>query len=203
MGDVPNIPVLMRCPDLAGTPHHALPQGHALRTYRPGDEQAWIDIHRAADPYNTASLELFESQFGAHREDLPRRQFYLLGPAGEPIGTATAWFGRPPGGAAIGRVHWVAILPSHQGRGLAKPLLSAVCRRLLQLGHREAYLTTSTARVPAINLYFRFGFLPDLDSTPCQDAWRLLLDRNPEGQGGLRPELAAWLRAHLPQRARA
>jgi GNAT superfamily N-acetyltransferase len=71
----------------------------------------------------------------------------------------------------------VAIRPEHQGQGLAKPLLSRVCRRLHELGHSRAYLTTSTSRVPAICLYHAFGFRPNLAGTARQQDWRDFLAR--------------------------
>jgi GNAT superfamily N-acetyltransferase len=52
----------------------------------------------------------------------------------------------------------VAILPDYQGRGLSKPLLSQALRRLWELGHTRAYLTTSAERMVALRLYERFGF---------------------------------------------
>jgi GNAT superfamily N-acetyltransferase len=58
-----------------------------------------------------------------------------------------------------------------QGRGLAKPLMSIVCRRLRELGHERAYLTTSTARIPAINLYLKFGFRPEIRDEEDRRAW--------------------------------
>jgi GNAT superfamily N-acetyltransferase len=59
-----------------------------------------------------------------------------------------------------GRIHWVMMTPSFQGRGLAKPLLAAACHRLHELGHQTAELVTDSLRLPAINLYFKFGFVP-------------------------------------------
>lgn len=188
----------MVCAALASAPAGEVPAGYRIREYAVGDAAAWVAIHQAADLHNPASLALFEQQFGAARHELPRRQLYLISPAGTAVGTATAWFGAPAAADAVsGRVHWVAIVPAEQGRGLAKPLLSAVCRRLLELGHTRAYLTTSTARVPALNLYFAYGFLPDLDSPAARPAWASLIDPATPPTCPLRPGLADWLRAHL------
>ena len=63
-------------------------------------------------------------------------------------GTTTAWYNEDYRGLPFGRVHWVAIVPEMQGRGLAKPIMSAVCHRLRELGHGRAYLTTTTVRIP-------------------------------------------------------
>ena len=104
-------------------------------------------------------LKRFEDVFNEHPLSLLERQLYLLNSNDEPIGTATAWE-RELNGSLLGLVHWVAIHPDYQGRGLAKPLLSATLFRLNEVGHVGAFLRTSTARMAAINLYWKFGFRP-------------------------------------------
>lgn len=167
--------VRMDCPDLDAVPQAELPDGFSLRFYEPGDEGAWVDLHREADLLNTFSVETFRDQFGTDSGPLRQRQIYLVAANGLVVGTASAWF--QPGDPSLGRVHWVAIRPAYQGRGLAKPLLSLVCRRLRELGHTRAYLTTNTARVPAICLYFSFGFLPDLAGTARRQDWQDFFER--------------------------
>jgi ribosomal protein S18 acetylase RimI-like enzyme len=65
----------------------------------------------------------------------------------------------------------VAIIPERQGRGLAKALLSATCMRLRELGHTRLYLTTETPRLPAIALYLKFGFRPEIRNEADRRAW--------------------------------
>lgn len=147
---------------LGAIPQHPLPDGFAFRWYKPGDEAHWLAIHRAADPLNTFPPERFDEQFHGDLDGLAQRQCYLLDPHGEPVGTATAWYDDVPIGApddGYGRVHWVAIVPAAQGRGLARPLMSYILTRLRELGHTRAYLSTSTARPVAVHLYERFGFV--------------------------------------------
>ncbi|MCP4453411.1 MAG: GNAT family N-acetyltransferase, partial [Planctomycetes bacterium] len=74
-------------------------------------------------------------------------------------------------GTSYGRVHWVAIIPKMQGHGLSKPLTSTICHRMQALGHAQAYLTTSTTRYGAINLYHQFGFVPVISTTEEQEVW--------------------------------
>jgi GNAT superfamily N-acetyltransferase len=161
-------------PTLDALPVYPLPEGFALRTYRPGDEQAWVDIHVDADRWNRITLETFWKEFGADPAPLAGRQFYLCDAAGLPVGTATGWFNHDYYGAAWGRIHWVALRPSHHGRGLSRPLLAAACWRMRELGHDKAYLVTSTARIPAINLYRSFGFEPEIRCPQDEAAWRLV-----------------------------
>lgn len=175
----PSASVTMIRRDLADLPRHAVPAGFAIRPYVPGDERAWVRIQAAADAHNVIDARLFRDQFGTDAQVLERRLFMLVGPAGAPIGTAAAWYGGARHGTAVGRVHWVAIHPSHQGRGLAKPLLSHVCLALRDLGHESAFLTTSTARVAAIGLYLGFGFVPEIAGPQDAAAWEALLRSAP------------------------
>ena len=161
--------------NLEGIPDFTLPNGFALRWYGPGDEAFWFEIHQAADRYQPITKELFEQKFGTDQARLAERQCYLIDPDAKPIGTATAWFGEGPGLDVFGRVHWVALMPQHQGRGLSKPLLASVCERLRELGHQKVYLTTSTERKRAIQLYLRFGFVPWIQNEPERKLWSEIL----------------------------
>ncbi len=74
-----------------------------------------------------------------------------------------------------GRVHWMAIVPEFQRHGLGKVLLGAICQRLRELGHERAYLHTSAARIPAIQLYLRFGFAPVVRNAAERAVWKDVL----------------------------
>lgn len=166
-----NLPLTMIRPTLSGLPAYDVPEHHSIRPYASGDEWAWVAIQRAADRYNTIDPSLFAREFGSDLEALQRRLSFLVGPAGEAIGTAAAWFGEAQREGSFGRVHWVAVHPAHQGRGLAKGLLHHVCVALRELGYRRAYLRTSSARIAAIRLYLRFGFVPEVERSEEASAW--------------------------------
>lgn len=171
-----NIPIRMIRPNLDNIPDYPLPPPYTIRPYQAGDEVAWVRIQAEADKYNIITPALFRQEFGQNLHVLAERQFFLYDAAGMPIGTATAWYniyhGQP-----YGRVHWVAIVPLKQGQGLAKPLMTTVCCRLRDLQHEGAYLSTSTARIPAICLYLKFGFRPDINNEQDVQAWRQVRDR--------------------------
>ncbi len=166
-----NISVNMIRDSLDDIPEFALPTPYTIRWYQPGDEAAWVRIHVEADQYNTFTPALFEWEFGTEASVLSARQAYLCDGDGLPIGTASAWFKQNYRGQDYGLVHWVAILPPKQGQGLAKPLMSAICGRLRALHHERAYLGTSTSRIPAINLYLKFGFVPEIRHEADRRAW--------------------------------
>lgn len=174
-----NFSITMSRPTLDNLPTYELPDGYRLRWYQPGDEVAWVAIHVDADPYHQFNIATFWREFDRDETLLARRQVYLCpviedGSEGSPIGTATAWFGVEEARRAEGLIHWIAIHRSAQGKGLAKPLLAAVCHRLRALGHQSVHLNTSTARIPAIGLYLSFGFVPAVrdDLKTTIHAWR-------------------------------
>ena len=109
----------MERPTLDGLPEHPLPPGFSVTWFRPGDEKKWLDIHCQAEEHVEISPKLFACEFGSDWEVLSRRQCYLLDDASQPIGTATAWFDDDYYGERYGRLHWVAVVPEYQGRGLA------------------------------------------------------------------------------------
>jgi len=172
-----NVAVKMLREHLRDIPRFGLPDGYSLRGYQPGDEETWLKIQLGADRHNRITPELFEEQFGSARASLPQRQCYLLDTRGREVGTATAWFDDHFEGARVGRLHWVAMAPEYQSRGLGKPLLTAVCHRLRELRHERVYLSTSSARLPAINLYLRFGFVPLIRSEHESFLWQRILDQ--------------------------
>jgi GNAT superfamily N-acetyltransferase len=167
---------------LAAIPQAPLPQGFSIRRYRPGDRDTWVAVYSAAEPFIPITPEVFDREFHGDEAGLRARMLFLCAPDGRAIGTSTAWYDDLNHDPAAGRIHWVAILPEFQGRGLAKPLLSASLRRLRALGHRHAYLITSTARIPAITLYLRYGFRPVPRTEAESAAWAACAPR-------LRPEI--------------
>jgi len=174
---LPNHRVRMTRDSLDGLPHWTLPEGFSIRWYETGDIQAWLRIHVVADLFNEFEPGFHQEEFGEDEEILAKRQAFLCDSSDRQIGTASAWFDESYHGKRYGRLHWVAIEPRYQGRGLSKALTSAVCRRLVELGHDRAYLTTSTARIPAINLYLQFGFEPEIRNQEDERAWYEIRDR--------------------------
>jgi ribosomal protein S18 acetylase RimI-like enzyme len=155
-------------------PAFSCPSDYAIRTFVRGDERLWARIESLAGefPNQEQALQHFEKEFGPFLSDMEDRCFILEDRHGEAIGTATAWYGQFEG-EERGRVHWVGIIPSYQGRKLSKPLLSAVMARLAR-DHQKVYLDTQTTSYPAVNLYLSFGFVPYLVNESSQEGWLLM-----------------------------
>jgi GNAT superfamily N-acetyltransferase len=152
-------------------PVFPLPPAFSLRWFKKGDEETWYRIQTETEKRIPIDRALFIKEFGSDMPALGERMCFLLDKDGREIGTASAWFDRHYRGEEFGRIHWVAIVPSMQGVGLSKPLMSAVCRRLQELGHKKAYLVTDTARIPAIHVYLQFGFEPVIENEHDWKAW--------------------------------
>jgi ribosomal protein S18 acetylase RimI-like enzyme len=159
--------------NLDNIPEYSLPDGYSIRWYQPGYEKHWQAVQSLADEYNRVTPDLFEEQFGTFKQLLSERQCFLLDSEEDIVGTATAWLDNQ-GEKSPGRIHWLAIVPQQQGKGLAKPLLTIICNRLKELGHSITYLTTQSVRIPAINLYAKFGFAPVIDSERDREIWEKL-----------------------------
>ena len=75
MTDQPNALFTVMVRDtLDDVPHFPLPDGYTVRWYRPGDEQAWIDIH--GEGYTS---DLFWREFPDAAAPT-ERQIYILDP---------------------------------------------------------------------------------------------------------------------------
>jgi GNAT superfamily N-acetyltransferase len=186
--DLPtNLPVQMVRPHLRDLPTDELPPGFSMRPFGPGDEVAWTDIIRASETFFEVKDTLFAEQFGADLAGAARRVWFVEDEgAGLPVATTAAWYGDGET-AAWGRVHWVAVLPEYQARGLGRGMMAHTLATLAGLGHERAYLKTSTGRTAALKLYLRCGFVPDLTADDgAEEAWRLCRE-------AAAPDLAALL----------
>ena len=173
MADYANLQ--LRCVDIYDCPSADLPAGYSLRYYLPGDEVHWQAIHDLADAYNRDRPDLFRDQFGTNQQLLAWRQIYLLNGAEQPVATVTAWFDQHRvHGSYWGQLHWLAIVPAEQGRGLGDTMVTACLQTLRGLGHSQAFLDTDSRRLPAINLYLKYGFRPVINSREDEAAWRRL-----------------------------
>jgi ribosomal protein S18 acetylase RimI-like enzyme len=150
------------------------PEGYSLRWYRDGDRDAWQRIQSSTGLYDPVAPDLFEREFGDAPQLLPQRQCFVEDASGVAVGTATAWIADPGEAPGQGRIHWVAVSPAHQRRGLGGYLTETACTRLRALGADTAYLTTGSGNVAAVQLYLGLGFRPEVRSPKERGAWRSL-----------------------------
>ncbi|MGM0215089.1 GNAT family N-acetyltransferase [Enterococcus sp. AZ109] len=156
---VPLIPFTMiRKTNAPSLPEHQLPKGYHFVFYQPGDEHAWAEIETSVGEFDTTddALTYFKRSFGPYSEELQQRMLFIENAKNQKVATFTAWRNddtRQP------RLHWLAVLPTEQGQGLAKALAIRITQLLTEL-HPEAelYLTTQTWSHPAVKMYQKLGY---------------------------------------------
>jgi len=158
-----------------GVPQYELPPGYLFRVYREGDGTEWTRLHVAADPFIDIKDELFEDQYGAQRDALPDRMWFVDTDQSETVGSISGWWEKGPDVPDDrGLIHWVVVHPDHQRKGLSKPMMTKAMARLAQ-SHPGAVLGTSSGRPWAVKVYLDFGFLPspeNLADAEALQAWR-------------------------------
>lgn len=170
---VPKIHLAMALDTLENLPEHPLPERYGWRFFAPGDEAHWARIERSALEFANVEggLERFDREF-PDREPLSGRMLFLTD-GGVPFATATAW----QDADGTGLLHYVAIDAAHQGLGLSRPLVALAMRRLRELGHARATLTTQTMSWVAIRVYREFGFRPLIREDKELEGWRIASER--------------------------
>lgn len=146
----------------AGTPLPKThpPQGISLRPYRDGDEHHWAAIETSVGefPNEQKALSRFNCDFSPWKTDLYERCFFALNEYGIPVGNIAVWWPRPD----IRKypwIHWVAVRPEYQRRGIGSLLVAGGLQRAVQLeGDVDIGLKTQTWSWPALKLYLRAGF---------------------------------------------
>ncbi|MGL5859533.1 MAG: mycothiol synthase [Angustibacter sp.] len=151
----------------AQLPQVDVPAGYALRTFRPGaDEAAWVALNAAAfaghpeqGHWTLADLRhrMSEPWFD------PAGFFLLVAPDGELAGfhwTKVHAHDTHPDSAhqPIGEVYVVGVAPGHRGQRLGEVLTVAGLRHLRSSGLSETMLYVDTDNHAAVRTYQRLGF---------------------------------------------
>ena len=154
-------------------PEFTLKAGFDIRKYRSNECHVWTRIQQKSETFFAIDDQLFHREFGNDYTAMEDRCFFLTSSKGDEIGTITAWWNESWRDQNWGRIHWVAIVPDYQGKGLSKPMMS-VAMKQLKKSHDRCFLTTSSRRLVAIKIYLEFGFCPDLESKNSVQAWSQL-----------------------------
>ncbi len=150
------------------------PSGYVLRTYEPGDEDAFYTImHRVGWPgWDDARLRSWLSRI------LPGGWFFVVTVEdNRPVATAMALRDVGEFGEQGGELGWVACAPEHQGHGLGLVVTIAATARLLAEGYRHVHLYTEDWRLAAIKTYFRVGYVPYIDEPTMTVRWKHVCER--------------------------
>ncbi len=154
--------VVMKKEALGHIPSVSLQPEYRIVHYKSGDEQAWADIELSVGEFECTenALAYFWKEFGTELEEVKRRMLFVENKNGEKIATTTAWMWKLDG-KSYSKIHWVAVKPEYQGKGLCKALISEALNQFVHLGHEgEVILFSQTWSYKAINIYYQYGFKP-------------------------------------------
>jgi GNAT superfamily N-acetyltransferase len=153
-------------------PPAVLPPGFLFAAMRPGDEAGWAEIWNDAAPERPVAATRFAEVFGRDWDVIAERCVFLREQNGRAVGTVSAWFDPPELGESAGRVHWLAVRRSFQGRGLARVLLAhaLACRPPGTAAFGCEPSRTASARSPSIS---RLGSAPISGRKPSAGSGRI------------------------------
>ncbi len=159
---------------LASPPDYTLPEGYSLRTYKPGDEQAMIQLMRKAGFDSWGEVQLTSLM----NRTLPDGMFFVVHDAtGEIVATASASHNGTGTIPFSGTLDWVGADPAHRGKGLGYIVCAAVVRKLLGMGYKYISLRTDDFRLPAIKVYIKLGFVSLIDSPEMKTRWEKVYEQ--------------------------
>lgn len=152
-------------------------EGYGLRTFRPGDEEAWIAVLRTAafGEWDRARLDRLLS---GERSVMPYEGIWFATREDVPVGALCTFFYRHDGPPAA-EIGWVAVMPEHRSRGLAGAMVTAALTFIREQGFSYAFLKTEDYRVAAIKLYLRLGFEPEMIAPEHAEWWRTFRAAHP------------------------
>lgn len=159
---IPYISVLMIKTDTRTYPRYALPEGYRFSGYQSGFEVKWAQLIFESGQTDTLQKaeDIFNREFLSERNLLQERCLFVLDDNGETVAVASLWHGGDFG-EKFPRIHWVATAAKHQGKGIAKALMTKLMNLYNEFGyHGFIYLITQTWSYKAINIYSEFGFKP-------------------------------------------
>lgn len=157
---LPYIDLLMKRDAGAPLLEAKLPEGFSIRHYIPGDEVYWAEIETSVGEFNREmdALLYFQKTFLSCTGEAERRCLFICSPEGVPVGTFTIWW-LYTGKHREPWVHWIAVRPEYQGKGLAKALFAEGMKLACSIeGDRDMYLHTQTWSWKAVRLYLKAGF---------------------------------------------
>jgi ribosomal protein S18 acetylase RimI-like enzyme len=147
---------------LRGTkyPKAILPNSYTFRAFEPGDEKVWAEIMVAVGEFDSLeeASEYFEANYLTDLEALKKRGLFIVDSHGHCVATLTNWW-NDSGEIKEPSVHWVGVLPAHQGLGLGKAIVFEGMKRMIALeGDRDYYLHTQTWSYVAVSIYKKVGY---------------------------------------------
>ena len=152
------------------------PEGYSLRTLTPEDTGAWAELLDANGELGGWNVERAAPYF-ASGSPMPLAGSFIATADGLPVATAQLHLHPADEYAPLHELGWVAVRPEYRGHALGYAVCLAVMHYAKSAGHRELFLRTDDARLPAIRLYLRLGWQPWMRDPSSPARWQQILDK--------------------------
>ncbi|MFH8736911.1 mycothiol synthase [Streptomyces sp. NPDC017964] len=153
----------MRRPLAEGPPlaEPVLPEGVAVRTFVPGeDDAAWLAVNAAAFAHHPEQGSLTQRDLDDRKAEpwFDPAGFFLAVREGDGEVIGFHWT-KVHAEEQLGEVYVVGVAPGNQGGGLGKALTAVGLRHLAASGMPTAMLYVDADNKPAVTVYERLGFV--------------------------------------------
>ncbi len=152
--------IFMKRPAGAPLKRFRLPECFQFVYFKKGDERIWADIEASVMEFDSKSdaHKYFKGKYLPFLSELERRCMFVQDDKGNKIATLSIWWDYT-GKRRNPWLHWFAVKPGFQGRGIGNALLYRVMKETIAIeGDVDVYLKTQTWSHRAINLYMRQSF---------------------------------------------
>jgi len=156
--------LLMRRDNLSDLPALNIPEGFSIRTYQEGDDTAWEDLTEASLGFR---LNFFESI--RNNPFFMKERIFFICDGDKMVATAIAW--GVENEPLTGYVHMVGADAEYRGKGLGYQVSLAVLHRMKEEGMQQVILHTDDFRIPAIAIYLKLGFEPQMTHESHESRW--------------------------------
>ena len=146
--------------------------GYGLRTFHPGDEEAWIGLLSSGD-FGMWDRPRMDRMLAGERAPLPLQGIFFATCGDQLVATACVFL-HPGESGDVPELGWVVVDPEHRGHGLGRQVCLAALGFVRELGHDYVYLLTEDFRLPAMAMYLRLGFEPEMIDPGSPAQWEAL-----------------------------
>ncbi len=142
--------------------------GYLLRQYETRDRDSYLELFHLAFETSDPLPDVLATQLDDG--------FFVIehGDTGVLVASCVAQAKprvRYPEGGELG---WLVADPAHAGRGLGTLVAALVTKRLADEGYEQAYLLTEDFRLPALSIYLKLGWQPNLFQDDMENGWRAI-----------------------------
>lgn len=146
--------------------------GYGIRSFRPGDEDAWVAVLSTGD-FGAWDRARLDRMLAGERAPMPLEGAFFVTHRDQPVGAACTFLHWREG-EEVPELGWVVVHPAHRGHGLGLQVCRAVLGYIRELGNGYAFLLTEDFRLPAIKTYLRLGFEPEMLDPSHAGRWEAL-----------------------------